>query len=125
MGVLTFLVSDEKREWCEMGKLFLDEELVAAAKISIAAKGNLAEVICEYLKNSKYDDVSDEEAASVAKVAAAWMQAHPDWRYFTEVDDAFDDVYLAVDDEDAREYQEEFPDDDSPVYKKTGSVWPS
>lgn len=83
MGCLTWLVSDAKKEYCDLGKVYLDAEVVSSA----------------------------------------WMEAHPDWRYLTEVDDEFDDVYLAEDEEDAREYLEEFPDFATPIYKKTGNVW--
>lgn len=121
MGVLTFLVSDEKQEWFELGKLFLDETVVAALKKT----KDPTTALCDYLRTSEYDEVGDEEAASVSKATVAWMQSHPDWRYFTEVDDAFDDVYLAENDEDALEYLDEFPEDAGPIYKKAGSAWPA
>lgn len=120
MGCLTFLVSDEKREWLDLGKLFLDELLLLALKKS----ADPAKTIADYLRDGEYDDVRESEIDGVAAIAAVWMRAHSDWRFLTEYDDAYDDVYLAEDKEDADEYVQEFPGDHSPIYRKTGSIWP-
>ena len=122
MGCLTFLVSDAKREYLELGKIWLEENIVEELKRG----ADCAKIIGGYLESSA-DDVNSRmsapEIAAAAEAAAEWMRDHPDWRFMGEYDDEYDDVYLAEDDEDGSEFRSEFGDD-TPIYKKSGSVWP-
>jgi hypothetical protein len=121
MGVLTFLVSDSTKEFCSLGKVFLDETIVNWMKINKDEKA-----LCEWLRASDgdFNRIDPGEADWVSGIAFTWMQAHPDWRFVTEVSPEYDEAYLAENDEDAREYREEFgsDEDEVPIYKKTGSI---
>jgi len=120
MGVLNFLVSDSTKEYFEFGKILWSAETTAAMRDGV----NVEAVICAAILDENYNGRHDPaEAATKAKLAATWMKAHPDWRSIADCDEDFDDVYLAENAEDAKEYTEEFGDDCSPIYTKTGSVW--
>jgi hypothetical protein len=130
MGVCTFLVSDDKEEFFDFGKVFLDEEIIerledealprdpderASARVQLLVSW-FGETDGEF--NSLELDAIDEIAAR----AVEWMRGHADWRFVTDADDDFaEDCYLAVDDEDARDYAAEFGGD-TPIYKKTGEI---
>lgn len=120
MGVLNFLVSDSTRSYFEFGKVLWEAETTEAMK-----RGeNLESVIFKAIQDPSYNRPrGDDEAKQMAKRAAAWITAHPDWRAVADCDEDFDDIYLAENAEDAAQYKEEFPDFDQPVYTKTGSVW--
>lgn len=123
MGCSTFLVSDEKREWCDLGKVYWDEAFLGA----LNAERQSFEALEVLIRNHEYlaeDGTTDRaEAADFARRAVAWMVTHPDWRYMTEYDDEFDDVYLAEDQEDVTDYVAEFGMSGDPLYMKTGSAW--
>lgn len=119
MGVCTFLVSDDKKEWFDLGKTFFDEIAIDCIKEQdVDLEGELS----AWLQDDEFNQpFSEAEADKTASVIAAWMREHPDWRFLTDQDDEFDDVYLAEDDEDAKDYRKEFGED-GPIYRKTGTV---
>lgn len=120
MGVCTFLASDSTKEFCSLGEVFLSEALLH----ELRAEGPRADSIQSWLTDTdgEFNHLIVEEIPAIASSIAKWMEAHPDWRFLTDADEAYDDVYLADDDEEAREYAEEFGDLGQPVYKKTGSI---
>ena len=123
MGVCTFLLSDASKKWFDLGKIFFDEEwlrLIREARLSEPS----AEISACIQDKSFNRAGSIEEADKMAEVIAAWMREYPDWRFLSDQDEGFEEVYLAEDAEDAAEYLEEFGDDvsDIPVYMKDGSV---
>lgn len=125
MGVTTFLVSDEKREWLDLGKLFFSDEFLES--LEDMSKGDVLDALTNYLCNDE-DDLNGEmrmdQAAATTATISKWIDTHPDWRFLSEAAEEFYDVYLAENDEDAEEYLEEFGEaDGSPIYKKTGDVW--
>lgn len=126
MGVLTWLVSDEKKEYCDLGKIFWDEGFVSSLKKVPDPSDKIRDSLVSGAATDDYNHpVPDLEVATKLTVdVVKWMRAHPDWRFLSEVDDEFDDVYLASNDQDAKEYQEEFGAECEPIYKKSGSMWP-
>lgn len=126
MGVLTWLVSDEKKEYYELGKIFWDEAFVASLKRVPDPADKIRESLVSGAATDDYNHpITDLDLATKLTVdVTQWMRAHPDWRFLSEVDDEFDAVYLATDDKDAKEYQEEFGEEAEPIYKKSGSMWP-
>lgn len=141
MGVLTFLVSDAQKDFCSLGKIFLNDEIVEKMKAKLD-ENELREwlVLSEGHFNVLGKAIDENDAATarkasedilsgvrfathIAAVAIKWMQAHPDWRFMTDVDEAYDDVYLADDADDAKEFTEEFGEDAGAIYLKSGSIY--
>jgi hypothetical protein len=121
MGVLTFLVSDSTEEYCELGKVFLDDDILVVLREQ-PDKAKLRDWL--HATDGEFNVISTVTINKVVNVALSWMRTHPDWRFVTEADEDYGDgAYLASDDEDAREYREEFGEDAGPIYKQTGSVW--
>jgi len=120
MGVENYLVSDKTKTYFEFGKILWSAETTAAMRDSTNVEVVICAAICDESYNVRCDPA---EAAKMAKLAAAWMKAHPDWRSIADCDEDFDEVYLASSKADAEEYVEEFGDDSSPIYMKSGSVW--
>lgn len=122
MGVSTFLVSDASKTYFDLGKVFFDDEAIESIKEKTTDK-DLREEIFAWLQDDSYNHPSPtKEAAAMAANIATWMQAHADWRFLSDAHDEFDDVYLAVDEGDAKEYLDEFGDDCEPIYTKDGSI---
>ncbi len=120
MGVCTFLVSDEHKEWFDLGKIFFEEE--AVTRMRCLSAGLVAEMVV-YIRDTSYNTAcSHEQAVKMALFIAEWMYLHPDWRFLTDQDPKYNDIYLAEDAEDAKEYAEEFGEEDFPIYKKTGTI---
>lgn len=108
MGVCTMLVSDKSKMWFDLGKVFFDKAVVESMKKD---DGAIEQVIFIALQDVSFNVSSTPEiAARDAGIIAAWMRAHPDWRFLTDVDGDFDDVYFAEDEEDAADYVEELGD---------------
>lgn len=124
MGCLTWLSSKRTKEYCDLGKLVFDDKFLRRMKRAAPAK--LTAMIADYLvgnPDQMNHPLSRTEADAVAAKATAWIATHPDWRFLGEYDEAFDDIYLAEDDDDAKEYVAEFGSEASPIYKRTGTVW--
>jgi hypothetical protein len=125
MGVLTFLVSDSAKEYYELGKIFWDEDVLEHIKTATGRARH------DEIYDAFFDDINDwsttkahiAEAETLTADVMRWMDAHPDWRFMSDQHEEFDDVYLAVDKDDAEEYVEEFGDDCVPCYMKSGSFW--
>lgn len=133
MGVCMMLVSDKDKVWFDCGKIFFEEKVVKKMKklCKLPDREPLENAIVTALQDESFNIPSTPtEDALAAKSIAAWMLAHPDWRFLTEADEEFDDVYLAEDEAEAKEYQEEFGDDPedeyptpmTPIYMKSGSI---
>lgn len=126
MGTLTFLVSDQQREWMSLGKFFFEEDILRKLKRKSEADFKAC-AIDYFLANDFNYSESLSDSSVMAETLWSWCKAHPDWRFLTDTEDDFDDIYLAEDEEDAKEYVEEFGDDDSEVgdkiYKKTGYLF--
>ena len=125
MSTLTWLVSDTKREFCDLGQIMFSESFVKLLKQT--SPENLVATIAEPLISDPEGwnfDMPTMEAWNVATRIAAWISTHPDWRFLVEGEDAYYDIYLAEDDEDAKDYTEECDGEDiEPIYTKTGNVW--
>ena len=129
MGVCTFLLSDASKKWFNLGKIFFDEEGLESIKTVETSEDDKEfpfwGEVSAHIQDEDFNAPGPiEEADQMAKVIAAWMREHPDWRFLSDQDEGFEEVYLAEDAEDAAEYLEEFGDDvsDIPVYMKDGSV---
>lgn len=126
MGVCTALVSNATKSWFDLGKVFLDAPVLDRMRRAGAEDGALEREILAALQDADFNIPSrHDDAARDAATVAAWVRAHPDWRFLTEADD--EDVYLAVDDDDAREYVDEFGEEENTefgqqIYKKDGSI---
>lgn len=127
MGVCTFLLSDASKKWFDLGKIFFDEVGLESIRESVenSDEEDLEIEIASQIEDEDFNAPGPiEEADRMAEVIAAWMREHPDWRFLSDQDEGFEEVYLAEDAGDAAEYLEEFGDDvsDIPVYMKDGSV---
>lgn len=128
MGVCTALVSKKDKSWFDLGKVFFEESVIKRMrKPNMREEGSsLEQEIFTALQNASFNVPSVHQiAAKDASIIAAWMRAHPDWRFLTDQDEEFDDVYLADDKEEASEYKAEFDDEEEdvqPIYMKSGSL---
>ena len=121
MGVCMSLVSDSSKSWFDLGKVFLPE--TAVERIRAAEGADLEGTVSAWLQDDEYNRPFPEaEAREAATAIAAWVRAHPDWRFLSDQDEEFEDVYLAEDDEDANDYVEDGGENCAPIYKKDGSI---
>jgi hypothetical protein len=123
MGVETYLVSDKTKTYFDLGKVFWDEDVLDDIKAAATLAEKQDVIIDAFFDDINELNIDDAQAGTLSGNVLEWMVEHPDWRFMSDQHAEHDDVYLAIDAEDAKEYKEEFGDDCSPIYFKSGSLW--